>query len=158
LSDLKTQFELFSNFDGRSINSKQSAEEPLNKSEIQLSHNLPISFVIPDQSRMKSYEQNLFPTTSQPRVNNNSVIDESREKVLKYLTSVRGLSEEALLKYSVGFAVQQFLSDEKKTWIDHVCITFPWIRMWCDDTEIGVNDGNDKVIVLSEFCYYCLLI
>lgn len=141
LSDLKNKFELYSHFDGHILNSNRREEFLTSSSETHSTHDESLSYVIPDQSRMISYQENLFPTSNLlPKVN--SVIEESRERVLEYLLSKRGLNKESLVKYSVGFTVQQFLSDEKKTWVDHVCVTFPWIRQWC--VNVGENEGEDN--------------
>ena len=64
-------------------------------------------YVIPDQKLMKSFSKNLFPSEDK----SNDSLSSSRKKVLKYLNKQRGLNDEILMKYSVGFTNQQFLAE-----------------------------------------------
>ena len=52
--------------------------------------------------------------------------NESSNKVLDYLTNVRGLNISTLRKYGVGRAMYSF-ADNNNNWVSSECVTFPWI-------------------------------
>jgi hypothetical protein len=74
---------------------------------------------IPDQIESFSYTQNLFPSDSTQR-------SSDAIQVLEYLTTVRKLSEDILMRYGVGYCLQKFIDDDGE-WREKLCVTFPWI-------------------------------
>lgn len=84
----------------------------------------PAQTPVPNQTNSYKPFHNLFPDEAQAaREGVDNKID--REEVLTYLNSNRGLRSDVLRKYGVGFAHQEFLSNEN-VWEDHLCVTFPW--------------------------------
>ena len=125
------------------------------------------SFIIPDQQQMKSYNSNLFPSSSDPSHATETLpplVRERQQRVLTYLQENRMISNHVLQKYQVGWAVQQFLSNEKdKKWVDHVCVTFPWIMTVQDEVteeeaadEVNDDDFSDQDNVRQHVCTYIL--
>ena len=110
------------------------------------------SFVTPDQQQMKIYNSNLFPSSCDPDKGAEpaltQVVKERQQRVLTYLRENRMLSDYVLQKYQVGWTLQQFLSNETdKKWVDHICVTFPWIMAVQDDVseEEAVDaDSSDE--------------
>eukprot|EP01127_Copromyxa_protea_P020754 TRINITY_DN6973_c0_g1_i1.p1 TRINITY_DN6973_c0_g1~~TRINITY_DN6973_c0_g1_i1.p1 ORF type:complete len:778 (-),score=123.30 TRINITY_DN6973_c0_g1_i1:132-2402(-) len=49
-------------------------------------------------------------------------------KVLDYLTKERGLTRETIDAYKVGAGTFRFLDETTQKWVDHQCVTFPWIN------------------------------
>lgn len=81
-------------------------------------------FVIPSQYIAMRPYNNLFP--NERRLAKDTIDDVvDRNEVKTYLNEVRGLDDETLQKYGVGFAHQEFLNNENE-WQDELCITFPW--------------------------------
>lgn len=81
--------------------------------------------VIPNQTISSKVYYNLFPEASPKAVKETELDVTRRTQVKEYLNTVRGLHDEVLKKYNIGYAVQQFLSNDNE-WVDQVCITFPW--------------------------------
>lgn len=48
--------------------------------------------------------------------------------VLNYLTKERGLTRETINAYKVGAGTFRFLDDTTQKWVDHQCVTFPWLQ------------------------------
>ena len=86
-------------------------------------------FVIPAQQLSLRSFYNLFPdndkehTTSASKNTLDDIVD--RKDIKEYLNNVRGLRDDVLQKYGVGFTRQEFLSNENE-WVSQVCVTFPW--------------------------------
>ena len=77
---------------------------------------------------------------------------EYRKIVKEYLHEKRGLDDEVLKKYQVGFTVQQFLIDNEEgesEWQDQICITFPWIQF--ADQIVGENGKVKESYTFSSF-------
>ncbi|KAJ1440893.1 hypothetical protein B484DRAFT_476558 [Ochromonadaceae sp. CCMP2298] len=87
----------------------------------------PKAYVIPNQAIYKKAQSSLF---DPPQTGGNGferrVSQAQQDQARKYLNEVRGINDTTLLKYSVGVAVQQYLNDVNE-WVDHVCVTFPWV-------------------------------
>ena len=101
------------------------------------------SCIIPDQGQMKSYHLKLFPSNSDGEIK--SADEEKTQRVRKYLFEKRKLSEAVLRKYQVGWAVQQFLDDDGKLWVEHLCVTFPWIKSTLPSRDIKDEESEDEV-------------
>ncbi len=97
-------------FSASSVSSKQSSSSD--------------KHVLPMQRLAHQYGLNLFPPTGSPP--DRSQLIQQRQKVKSYLNDNRGLCDEVLRKYQIGFTVQQFLNEEEE-WKDQLCVTFPWI-------------------------------
>lgn len=83
----------------------------------------PVKKVYPNQLHSLQYHLNLFPA------NPDSNKDDAKRTAAKhYLNTVRGLSDDVLQRYLVGYTVQQFLNNDSD-WIDHVCVTFPIVEL-----------------------------
>lgn len=82
-------------------------------------------YVIPSQFISSKAFYSLFPEESRKPVKETELEASRRKQVKDYLNTVRGLNDEVLKKYNIGYTVQQYLSNENE-WVDHVCITFPW--------------------------------
>jgi hypothetical protein len=81
-------------------------------------------YVIPNQWGSSKPFDNLFP--DETRLLQDTEEDrQRRQQVKSYLNSVRGLNDEVLRKYNVGFATQEFLNDQND-WKGELCISFPW--------------------------------
>lgn len=86
----------------------------------------PVTYVIPNQAISYKPYSNLFPSESRLNARKESEQDIAhRQQVRTYLNTVRGLSDEVLQKYGVGYTILDFLSDEN-AWEPKVCISFPW--------------------------------
>lgn len=140
--------------DNDTVSSKQYLEKKVQPEKDK------ISFITPDQQQMKIYNLNLFPTSSDPTA---PLVLERQQRVLTYLQEKRMISNHTLQKYQVGYTVQQFLSNEKdKKWVDHVCVTFPWIMTIPDEVteeesadEGDSVDSSDQDNVRQHAIYYC---
>lgn len=76
----------------------------------------------PNQVQTHQFHENLFPLEGHA---SNAKETKHRESALKYLNEVRGINDEILKKYMIGYGIQQFISKDSEEWVDHVCITFP---------------------------------
>jgi hypothetical protein len=82
-------------------------------------------YVIPNQWGSNKPFDNLFP--DEKRLKKATEEDRQRRLQVKtYLNSVRGLNDEVLRKYNVGFTMQEFLNDQND-WQGELCISFPWL-------------------------------
>ena len=92
---------------------------------------------IPTQTLSYKAYYNLFP--------NNQIITEidqiNHNKVKEYLNNVRGINDDILSKYKVGYTTQQFLNNDN-IWVDQVCITFPWIIRREEIKDLTVKYGS----------------
>lgn len=59
-------------------------------------------------------------------------------KVLEYLTKERGLTRETINAYKVGAGTFRFLDDTTQKWVDHQCVTFPWLQ------KVSKNQEKEK--------------
>lgn len=84
----------------------------------------PKTRIIPDQSEAYSYTKALFSKSC----------NVSR-KALEYLTETRGLSPSILQRYGVGCTTQRFENNDGQ-WVDHICVTFPWMEKKSDDDSV----------------------
>eukprot|EP00981_Chlorochromonas_danica_P015560 scaffold13271_cov179-Ochromonas_danica.AAC.3 len=78
----------------------------------------------PNQVLTHQYHLNLFP----PTTSTSTTTSEELEAAKNYVNTIRGLNDEILRKYLVGYTIQQYLDDEGE-WKDHVCITFPIVEL-----------------------------
>jgi len=86
----------------------------------------PVTYVIPNQAISSKPFSNLFPSETRLHARKESEQDiADRQQVRNYLNNVRGLHDEVLQKYGVGYCILDFLSDEN-VWQPKVCISFPW--------------------------------
>lgn len=49
-------------------------------------------------------------------------------QVLDYLMKERGFTRETINAYKVGAGTFRFLDDATQKWVDHQCVTFPWLQ------------------------------
>jgi twinkle protein len=106
-----------------------------------------VKYVVPDQALTNQHFLNLFPTDDDnqaPAIPEQEAkkakLAEQRQIVKDYLNQTRGLDDEVLRKYQVGFTVQQFLienAEGESEWKDQICVTFPWIEY--ADQIVGEN-------------------
>ncbi len=142
-------------------------EAPSLKVEAPVQEKKSDKIVLPDQYRAYQYHLNLFPPAGVLSETTKSMA-QHRNRVKNYLNEVRGLHDDILKKYLVGFGVQQFLNDENK-WIDHVCVSFPWIQLAqaVDENNIKFDVGtkpfhvngkstNTKPVSINNEDYYLM--
>lgn len=119
----------------------------------------PITYVIPNQAISYKPYSNLFPSESRLNARKESDVDLAhRQQVRTHLNSVRGLNDEVLQKYGVGYTVLDFLSGEN-VWEPKVCISFPWqVRPQYLDGRLtkytqpdDAHSERDLLIVRSKF-------
>lgn len=147
--------------------SPKFVEAPTLKVEAPAQEKKSDKIVLPDQYRAFQYHLNLFPPPGVLSKASNSMA-QHRDRVKKYLNEVRGLNDDILKKYLVGFGIQQFLNDENK-WIDHVCVSFPWIQLSqsVDENSIKFDSGtkpfpiqgkstNNKPVTILNDDYYVM--
>ncbi len=85
------------------------------------------SFVFPHQDQFHHYHVNLLPPEKESRRSDYiKQLQQDRDRVKSYLHESRKLNDIVLRKYFIGMTKQSFLNDDN-VWIDHVCVTFPWM-------------------------------
>lgn len=107
--------------------------------------------VVPKQKDAYSYTRELFPIDINTR-------SQDAKKVLHYLTNVRGLSENVLLRYGVGSITQEW-PDDAGNWQKYSCVTFPWFQNKTErpsktsgsdaDEDQSLDSVSDEVILIS---------
>jgi hypothetical protein len=122
--------------DNSSDNSSSGSSKPAALSSVSSSSSsshagVGDKYLLPMQRLANAYHLNLFPvspSTSSDTVTVINVMHEQRQKVKVYLNEQRGLHDDILQKYQVGYTVQQFLNEQEE-WKDQLCVTFPWILL-----------------------------
>ena len=96
------------------------------KKAVALSEENSKKFSLPSQTETSKHHHSLYPRELTPA---SEALEANRATVKEYLNTQRGLNDEVLQRYGVGFAVQQYLGDDqlKAEWVNHLCVTFPWM-------------------------------
>lgn len=83
-------------------------------------------------------------------------------EVLDYLNKERGLNNMVIMKYGVGMAHEKFLADSVKgskdrVWVDHLCVTFPWMKPSPENPDIFENVRMKFRYATRMTCAVCFL-
>lgn len=105
------------------------------------------NYVFPHQEQYHNYHTNLFPPEKEyRRTDYIKQLQKERDRVKHYLHESRKLNDIVLRRYLIGFTKQSFLNDDN-AWIDHTCITFPWMvpQDQIDKDRIVWADLKEKI-------------
>ncbi|CAH0476726.1 unnamed protein product [Peronospora belbahrii] len=99
------------------------------------------------RARVSSEEVKVIQTLDNEKavaIQKNLVDDPEFEPLLKYLTDIRGITQEVLQKYCVGAIEQPFWDHELNGRVNAKCISFPWMARQMDMKAMGVVCQEEK--------------